>query len=107
MRAISLGCWLLCLPALAGSGAVAKAVSKQAEADRWLERLLNREANPTAVISRLKFLSGERRAADVSAERQRLQARLALRERKADEAYQDWLRQMRDRAYVEYRLEDR
>jgi peptidyl-prolyl cis-trans isomerase SurA len=29
-----------------------------------------------------------------------------LRERKADEAYQDWLRQMRDRAYVEYRLED-
>jgi peptidyl-prolyl cis-trans isomerase SurA len=31
---------------------------------------------------------------------------MALRERKADEAYQDWLRQLRDRAYVEYRLED-
>jgi peptidyl-prolyl cis-trans isomerase SurA len=49
----------------------------------------------------------ERRAADVSAERQRLQARQALRERKADEAYQDWLRQLRDRTYVELRLEER
>ncbi len=46
------------------------------------------------------------RRMDVSQERVRQTARLALRERKADEAYQDWLRQMRDRAYVEYRLED-
>jgi peptidyl-prolyl cis-trans isomerase SurA len=29
-----------------------------------------------------------------------------LRERKRDEAYQDWLRQARDRAYVEIRLEE-
>jgi peptidyl-prolyl cis-trans isomerase SurA len=43
---------------------------------------------------------------DISQERVRQSARMALRERKADEAYQDWLRQMRDRAYVEYRLED-
>jgi peptidyl-prolyl cis-trans isomerase SurA len=49
----------------------------------------------------------ERRTEASTAERQRLSARAALRERKADEAYQDWLRQMRDRAYVEYRLEDR
>ncbi|MBI5922852.1 MAG: peptidylprolyl isomerase [Betaproteobacteria bacterium] len=49
----------------------------------------------------------ERRVEDASPERRRLLARQALRERKADEAYQDWLRQMRDRAYVEYRLEDR
>jgi peptidyl-prolyl cis-trans isomerase SurA len=49
----------------------------------------------------------ERRTADVSTERQRLQARLALRERKAEEAYQDWLRQLRDRTYVEMRLEER
>lgn len=46
------------------------------------------------------------RRVDVSQERVRQNARQALRERKADEAYQDWLRQMRDRAYVEYRLED-
>ncbi len=46
------------------------------------------------------------RRVDVSQERLRQNARQALRERKADEAYQDWLRQMRDRAYVEYRLED-
>ena len=39
--------------------------------------------------------------------RQRNVARQALRERKADEAYQDWLRQVRDRAYVELRLEER
>ncbi len=49
----------------------------------------------------------ERRTADMSEERLRQQARQALRERRADEAYQDWLRQVRDRAYVEIRLEDR
>jgi peptidyl-prolyl cis-trans isomerase SurA len=49
----------------------------------------------------------ERRTADVSTERQRLQARVALRERKAEEAYQEWLRQLRDRTYVEMRLEER
>lgn len=49
----------------------------------------------------------ERRTEDATAERQRLTARQVLRDRKSDEAYQDWVRQMRDRAYVEYRLEDR
>ena len=34
-------------------------------------------------------------------------SRTELRDRKSDEAYQDWVRQMRDRAYVEYRSEDR
>lgn len=47
----------------------------------------------------------ERRERDVSSERQRSVARQALRERKLDEAYQDWLRQLRDRTYVENRLE--
>lgn len=46
------------------------------------------------------------RRMDISQEQVRQTARQALRERRADEAYQDWLRQMRDRAYVEYRLED-
>ncbi len=46
----------------------------------------------------------ERRERDVSAERQRAAARQALRDRKLDEAYQDWLRQLRDRTYVENRL---
>ena len=49
----------------------------------------------------------ERRVQDVSDDRKRAAARNALRERKSDEAFQDWLRQLRDRAYVEYRLEDR
>ena len=49
----------------------------------------------------------ERRTTDMSAERQRLQARQQLRERKSEEAYQEWLRQLRDRAYVELRLEER
>jgi peptidyl-prolyl cis-trans isomerase SurA len=48
-----------------------------------------------------------RRAAGVSRARQRQPARQALRERKADEAYQDWLRQLRDRTYVELRLDER
>jgi peptidyl-prolyl cis-trans isomerase SurA len=49
----------------------------------------------------------ERRSEDVSRERQRMQARQELRLRKADEAFQEWLRQLRDRAYVEYRLEEK
>ena len=49
----------------------------------------------------------ERSSAELSVERQRKAARDALRERKVDEAYQEWLRQLRDRTFVEYRLEDR
>src|SRR6266571_1661185 len=49
----------------------------------------------------------ERRTADMSSERRRIEARKALLDRKGDEAYQEWLRQLRDRAYVELRLEDR
>ena len=49
----------------------------------------------------------ERRTENANDERQRLAARQVLRDRKSDEAYQDWVRQMRDRAHVEYRLEER
>lgn len=49
----------------------------------------------------------ERRTQDVTAERRREQARTAMRQRKADEAFQDWVRQMRDRAYVEYKSDER
>jgi peptidyl-prolyl cis-trans isomerase SurA len=49
----------------------------------------------------------ERRTEDMSRERQRLAARQELRARKSDEAYQEWVRQLRDKAYVELRLEER
>ena len=49
----------------------------------------------------------ERRSSAVSPERRRLQARQVLRERKADEAYQDWLRQLRDQTYVELKLDEK
>ncbi|MET0508085.1 MAG: peptidylprolyl isomerase [Burkholderiaceae bacterium] len=47
----------------------------------------------------------ERRTDDSSPERLRASARQALREQKADEAFEQWLREQRDRAYVEYRLD--
>jgi peptidyl-prolyl cis-trans isomerase SurA len=47
----------------------------------------------------------ERRNQDVTEERRRLDARRAIRERKSEEAFEDWVRQARDRAYVEYRQE--
>lgn len=47
----------------------------------------------------------ERRAGDNSPERLRAQARQMVREQKADEAFAQWLREQRDRAYVEYRLD--
>jgi peptidyl-prolyl cis-trans isomerase SurA len=49
----------------------------------------------------------ERRSAEMNPERRRLQARQVLRERKSDEAYQEWLRQLRDQSYVEVRLDER
>lgn len=48
----------------------------------------------------------ERRDQDITQERRRFEARQAIRARKADEAFEDWVRQMRDRAYVEYRLDE-
>lgn len=48
----------------------------------------------------------ERRNEDMSKERQRVLARQSIRTRKADEAYQEWVRQQRDRAYIEVRLEE-
>ena len=53
------------------------------------------------------ILVTERRVTEGGKDQLRLAARQALRERKSDEAYEDWLRQLRDKAYVEYRLEER
>ncbi|MBL0121249.1 MAG: peptidylprolyl isomerase [Betaproteobacteria bacterium] len=47
----------------------------------------------------------ERRTEGVTEERKRAGARNTIRARKADEAFQDWLRQTRDRAFVEFRAE--
>ena len=49
----------------------------------------------------------ERRSDELSSDRKKLAARQAIRARKADEAYQDWLRQSRDRAFVENRYDER
>jgi peptidyl-prolyl cis-trans isomerase SurA len=45
----------------------------------------------------------ERRQAQLSADKQRDYARAAIREKKLDQAYQDWLRQIRDAATVDIR----
>jgi peptidyl-prolyl cis-trans isomerase SurA len=44
----------------------------------------------------------ERRRTDVTEEQKRQRARLAIRSVKSDEGYQDWLRQLRDRGFIEY-----
>jgi peptidyl-prolyl cis-trans isomerase SurA len=45
----------------------------------------------------------ERRNADISVEQKKQQASMAIRSFKSDEAYQEWLRQLRDRAFIDYR----
>jgi peptidyl-prolyl cis-trans isomerase SurA len=45
----------------------------------------------------------ERKSDDATKERQRNMARNVIRERKMQEATEDWARQVRDRAYVEFR----
>lgn len=49
----------------------------------------------------------ERRSDELSEDRRKILARQAIRARKADEAFQDWLRQQRDRAFVENRYDER
>ncbi len=49
----------------------------------------------------------ERKTDDVSKEKQRSAARQVIRDRKLEEAVEDWSRQVRDRAYVEFRLEEK
>ena len=49
----------------------------------------------------------ERRSEDLSKERQRLTARQAIRARKSEDAFQEWIRQLRDRAYVELKRVER
>ena len=47
-----------------------------------------------------------RRDTDVSEQQKRQQARIAIGTFKSDELFQDWLRQLRDRAFIEYRLKE-
>ena len=47
----------------------------------------------------------ERRTQDVSVNRRRQEARQAIRNKKTDVVIQEWLRQLRDQAYIEYRLD--
>jgi len=49
----------------------------------------------------------ERRSEGVSEERRRATARNTIRLRKTDEAVEDWLRQAKDRAFVELKLEEK
>lgn len=49
----------------------------------------------------------ERRKQDMTQEAARFKARQEIRTRKAEEAYEDWVRELRDRAYVELQLEDK
>ena len=48
----------------------------------------------------------EHRSQDISLDRRRQVARQAIRTRKADVVVQEWLRELRDQAYVELRLDD-
>jgi peptidyl-prolyl cis-trans isomerase SurA len=48
----------------------------------------------------------ERKSEDMSKDKERAEARQTLTDRKRDEALQDWSRQVRDRAYVEFRKDD-
>lgn len=49
----------------------------------------------------------ERREQDMSQDRQKITARQAIRSRKSDEQWDDWVRQQRDKAYIEYHLEQK
>ncbi len=77
------------------------------------EKVMN-ELKPGQVSEPLKSRFGwhiiqvlERREQDMSKESARFKARQEIKARKAEESFQDWIRELRDRAYVEYRVEDK
>jgi len=79
------------------------------ELDRAMEKLAIAEISP---IIKSQFgihiiQVTERRQQDMSKEAAKLKARQEIRARKSDEAYQDWIRELRDKAFVEIRLEDK
>jgi peptidyl-prolyl cis-trans isomerase SurA len=49
----------------------------------------------------------ERRKQDITQDRRRDQARQAIRQRKSDEQFEEFVRQLRDRTYVEYKTDER
>jgi peptidyl-prolyl cis-trans isomerase SurA len=49
----------------------------------------------------------ERRSQDVTLDRKREVARTAMRQRKSDEQFAEFVRQVRDKAYVEYKTDER
>jgi len=49
----------------------------------------------------------ERRKQDITQQRRREEARRAIRQRKSDEQFEEFVRQLRDRTYVEYKVDDR
>ncbi len=49
----------------------------------------------------------ERRTEDLTKEREKRLAQQAIRARKSEEAFTEWVRQQRDRAFVEYRSDER
>jgi peptidyl-prolyl cis-trans isomerase SurA len=75
------------------------------EFERAMSRLESQEiSNPVRSPFGIHIIQVlEKRTEVPPIERQRAQIRMALRERKAEEAYDSWLQELRDRAYVEYR----
>lgn len=49
----------------------------------------------------------ERRKQDITQDKRREQARLAIRQRKSDEQFEEFIRQLRDRTYVEIKSDER
>jgi len=49
----------------------------------------------------------ERRKQDITQDKRREQARLAIRQRKSDEQFEEFIRQLRDRTYVEVKSDER
>jgi peptidyl-prolyl cis-trans isomerase SurA len=79
------------------------------ESDKAMKKLQPNQVSPPVRTSfgwhLIEVL--ERRKQDVTIDRARNEAQTAIRQRKADEAFQDWVRQVRDKAFVEIRLDDR
>ena len=101
----------LAVVAIGSRQAVGADVSDELAPDPDFEQVMN-SLNPGEISQPFQTQYGwhivqvlERREHDSTEDVKRARAREAIRARKLDEARDSWLREMRDEAYVEYRLD--
>ena len=90
------------LRSVCGQAELDELLAEREAINRKLQEILDQQTEPWGV----KVRAVELKQIDLAQDMQRVMARQTIRLRKADLAAQEWVRQQRDKAYVDDRLEE-